>query len=233
MTFDQWMRSTGLAEATVEHYLTAIQGSISQWANEAALMDGSITAIYSLATYRQLKAAITDLEIFRQRDRQGNRMYTSALNKYEQYLQQAFFDYDLERDLDDILADENVTEKSAVLKTRIGQGSFRQKLIDLWDGCAVTGYRDTSMLVASHIKPWSHSSDRERLDPHNGLLLLPSLDKAFDRGFVSFTETGEIMVSVQLEDPPALGIQNNMWLNMRNEHRRYMQYHRMHVFRGA
>jgi putative restriction endonuclease len=84
---------------------------------------------------------------------------------------------------------------SELIKARIGQGAFRAKLIVLWGSCAVTGYKDLNLLVASHIKPWSVSSNSERLDVYNGLLLVPNLDKAFDSGFISFKESGEIMIS--------------------------------------
>ena len=89
------------------------------------------------------------------------------------------FDSDIESDLDEILSRNNGsdTEIAKLLKTRIGQGNFRQKLIALWGGCAVTGYTDTALLVASHVKPWRVSSSSERLDAFNGLRLLPTLEK--------------------------------------------------------
>ena len=62
------------------------------------------------------------------------------------------------------------------------------------------------MLVASHIKPWRDSNNQERLDKFNGLLLLANLDKAFDLGFISFADTGLVMISCQLEAPEVLGL---------------------------
>jgi predicted restriction endonuclease len=64
--------------------------------------------------------------------------------------------------------------------------------------------------VASHIKPWRASDNTERLDTYNGLLLLPNLDKAFDLGFITFTERGRIIVSNQLEESGKLGIDSGM-----------------------
>ncbi|MFY8062388.1 MAG: HNH endonuclease [Usitatibacteraceae bacterium] len=53
------------------------------------------------------------------------------------------------------------------------------------------------LLVASHIKPWRDSSDRERLDSCNGLLLATHIDKAFDRYLLSFKEdSDEFQVSI-------------------------------------
>ena len=49
--------------------------------------------------------------------------------------------------------------------------------------CRVTGITDQRLLIASHIKPWAVSSDKEKLDGCNGLLLSPRL---FERGLISF-----------------------------------------------
>ena len=83
-----------------------------------------------------------------------------------------------------------------------------------------------AMLVASHIKPWRSSTNMERLDPNNGLLLLANLDKAFDRGFISFEDNGQIIISTQLERPQVLGISQHMRLSVREQNIKYLQYHR-------
>ena len=71
----------------------------------------------------------------------------------------------------------SVTEKETIILSRRGQGSFRNELIKYWDGCAISKCSLTDMLVASHIKPWKDSTNDERLDVFNGLLLLPNYDK--------------------------------------------------------
>ncbi|HET9245398.1 MAG TPA: HNH endonuclease signature motif containing protein, partial [Xanthobacteraceae bacterium] len=53
-------------------------------------------------------------------------------------------------------------------------------------------------LRASHIKPWRESSDRERLDPANGLLLTANLDALFNDGLIAFDDEGQMLVSAQL-----------------------------------
>jgi predicted restriction endonuclease len=50
-------------------------------------------------------------------------------------------------------------------------------------------------LRASHLKPWRDSDNTERLDGENGLLLTPSIDHLFDRGFISFENNGELLIS--------------------------------------
>lgn len=125
------------------------------------------------------------------------------------------------------------TERQAIVKARVGQGQFRDGLISYWVACAVTGCAEHALLRASHIKPWSQSSRREKLDIYNGILLTPTLDSCFDGGFISFRDTGQIMISPQLDeaDMMALGIDQEMRLaKIEDRHKPYLAYHRSHIF---
>lgn len=83
------------------------------------------------------------------------------------------------------------TTREAIIKARIGQGQFRQSLLDVWNGrCCATGLSETRLLRASHIVPWSQSSNEERLDPFNGLLLSPAYDAAFDAHLITLGPDG-------------------------------------------
>lgn len=86
------------------------------------------------------------------------------------------------------------TMKESLINARRGQGIFRDRLEDIESGCRVTEVIDRRFLIASHIKPWRYSSDEERLDGNNGLLLSPHIDKLFDRFYISFTDDGDIIV---------------------------------------
>lgn len=185
----------------------------------------------SPAAYNVARDRITELPIFQERNQRGHGMYRSALEKYASFLQEGF-QQDIEADISEVLDDSSIpaTEKLELVKARIGQGKFRQKLMQHWDGCAVTQYRELRMLVASHIKPWSASSNEERLDPYNGLLLIPNLDRAFDRGLVSFDSDGAVLISPLLPHPEKLGINTGMSVELHALHRGYMDYHRSHVF---
>lgn len=234
MTFEDWMRLRGLSESSVKKYEGAVSGAISEWAIDGGILDGPLTSILSHSRFESIVIALRELPIYQERNERGHNMYNCALNKYAEYLQEGF-DSDIEADVEAILSQDCVTdtEKATLLKTRIGQGNFRQKLISLWGGCAVTGYKDTSMLVASHIKPWRASSNIERLDGYNGLLLLPTLDKAFDSGLISFTVSGSILISPLLQEPEGLGITESMSINLKPEHQPYMEFHRDSVFRNT
>jgi predicted restriction endonuclease len=65
--------------------------------------------------------------------------------------------------------------------------------------CRVTGVDKPDLLIASHIKPWRDSTNEERLNGHNGLFLSPHVDKLFDAGFISFENSGEMLISPQLD----------------------------------
>ncbi len=124
------------------------------------------------------------------------------------------------------------TERDAIVKARIGQGQFRDGLINYWGSCAVTGCINPKLLIASHIKPWSKSTLNERLNIYNGLLLSPSLDSCFDSGLISFDYHGKILISSQLQeaDQKALGINKNMGLRkLESEHKKFLKYHRGYI----
>jgi len=91
------------------------------------------------------------------------------------------------------------TVRQQLVDARIGQGGFRRALMAYWDGsCALTGCSLAQVLVASHIKPWAGSSNQERLDPFNGLLLAAHVDRLFDRGLISFANDGRLLYSAAL-----------------------------------
>ena len=125
------------------------------------------------------------------------------------------------------------TERESIIKARIGQGAFRQRLLELWEGCAVTDVRLPIVLRASHIKPWRFSNNSERLNPYNGLLLLPQYDQLFDKGLISFDEEGKILRSPALDiiEPSKLGISvDDKLRSLSSHHSRFLQYHRNEVF---
>lgn len=126
------------------------------------------------------------------------------------------------------------TERTALIKARIGQSSFRTGLIEYWNGCAVTGCTETKMLLASHIKSWCVANGVERLDPFNGLLLTPNLDLAFDQGLISFDDQGRILISENLGPDSARALNITPDLRLRQiepRHCDYLAWHREHLFR--
>jgi putative restriction endonuclease len=130
------------------------------------------------------------------------------------------------------------TEAERLVVQRVGQGLFRDGLLDLWESrCAVTGLAVPELLRASHIKPWADcESDAERLDVYNGLLLAPHLDAAFDGGFITVQDDGEITLSASLGATARaiLGLEDPLRVNgLSDGHRAYLPWHRERVFRAA
>ena len=127
------------------------------------------------------------------------------------------------------------TEAERLVVQRVGQGIFRQALIDYWQGrCAVTGLDVVPLLRASHIKPWADcASDAERLDVFNGLLLAPHLDALFDGGWMTFLDSGEIQISERLDaDHRALlGFSGAEVISgLTEQHWAYLVWHREYCF---
>jgi putative restriction endonuclease len=130
------------------------------------------------------------------------------------------------------------TVKVVEQKVRIGQSYFRAKLLSEMKSCPITEIDDKRLLIASHIKPWVHSNNEERVNTKNGILLSPLFDKLFDKGIglITFTLEKKILISNKLsqENIARLNIFNNQTLknfdiNGREE---FLEYHRKFIFQG-
>lgn len=141
----------------------------------------------------------------------------------------------IERQLE-ISPELSATEKSQVIKARRGQGLFRANVQSAEQECRLTGVDNAFFLIASHIKPWrSCDSSHERLDRYNGLLLTPHVDLLFDRGLISFEDTGVLLISPKLDpsDMERLGLGaavRSKPRRFRPEQCVYLDYHRRNVF---
>lgn len=127
------------------------------------------------------------------------------------------------------------TERLALEKSRVGQGVFREKLFQLWSYCSVTSLSNPSLLRASHIKPWRESTNRERLDPFNGLLLIPSLDALFDQGYITFDRKGGILISdlISNREQSLFNVNDKQKLRyIYPDNNKYLDYHREKIFRS-
>lgn len=130
--------------------------------------------------------------------------------------------------------EEPLTEQERLVAARIGQGDFRTALLARWKVCPVTNVDHNELLRASHIKPWAVATPRERLDPFNGLLLSAHIDALFDRGLISFTDDGALLISKLLssENISRLGLNAEARLDgLGDRHAPYLAFHRKDVFR--
>ena len=120
-------------------------------------------------------------------------------------------------------------EKHQIVKSRRGQGVFRDNVESREPKCRITGVSNPRYLRASHIKPWRKSSDVEKIDGNNGLMLAPHIDFLFDRGFISFEDDGTLIVSTQIEDGTleSWGIPAEVNVGaFSNEQAVYLKFHR-------
>lgn len=97
-------------------------------------------------------------------------------------------------------ADVPETQRIQLSKARVGQGLFRKQVMLLSSTCRVTGVGDPRLLIASHIKPWKESSNEERLNGNNGIMLSPHIDALFDAHLISFEDNGAMLVHPTLSD---------------------------------
>jgi predicted restriction endonuclease len=133
------------------------------------------------------------------------------------------------------LKEPNVTERSGLVTSRVGQGYYRQQIIEKWEGkCPVTQSELLKILISSHIVPWSECNDKERLDVENGILLSPDVDSLFDKHLISFSDNGQMIVSEKLsgEELNKLGIPEGVTIKVTDGMKKYLQRHRERLFQN-
>ena len=177
----------------------------------------------------------------------------------EEYYWKLFVDYDAIEDKsmatvntygkkkDSVLTDEHTITYTGILNrtrlskeityARIGQGKYRESLLEECPFCPITKINDERLLIASHIKPWAVSSDREKIDPKNGYILSPLYDKLFDRGLITFSSDRKMHISNWLspKNQQRIGLQEGKFyqaLPMDDKRENYLNYHQQYVFKG-
>ena len=103
-------------------------------------------------------------------------------------------------------------EREAVVKLRVKQGFFRQRVLSAYDfKCCVTGLRSRPLLVASHIVPWAEDA-ANRLNVRNGLCLNALHDRAFDRGLMWIESDFVVRLSSRFREKSTDSKQTLDWL---------------------
>ena len=140
-------------------------------------------------------------------------------------------------DLDSLNRPESESTKDILrlnVRSSTWQSYFKNQLFKLWgSSCLVTGIKNENLLIGAHIKPWAKSSDEEKIDPYNGLLLSPNADKLFEIGLISFQDNGSMMISdkINLSELKKLGIENNIKIDFKEKNLIYLKYHRENKFK--
>ena len=119
-------------------------------------------------------------------------------------------------------------DRIALIKVRVNQKVFRDELLRRYKQCCLCGVQDKHLLVASHIKPWSVCEKTEKLDVDNGFLMCPDHDLLFDKGYISFTDNGEILISDSLleHDRVFMNVNKDMRIDLTEGNKKYLKLHR-------
>ncbi|WP_342051328.1 MULTISPECIES: HNH endonuclease [unclassified Cupriavidus] len=108
------------------------------------------------------------------------------------------------------------TEVARQVRGRIGQGRFRDALLQVHGRCVLTGIAIPAVLRAAHIHRWADCADTPtaRHDIDNGLLLAANLDCLFETGLIAFDDDGQILISPELDEAArdALGLRPDLRL---------------------
>jgi len=125
----------------------------------------------------------------------------------------------------------NETEREGLVTSRVGQGAYRKSILFRWSfKCAVTNYQGKEILIASHIVPWKDSTNEERMDVNNGILLSPNYDALFDQNLISFENNGKIILSESLSKTNYQNIGVTGTEKIRNfsaDNNHYLERHRL------
>jgi hypothetical protein len=139
-----------------------------------------------------------------------------------------------EKRLEEVVAEDTSipeTDRIAIVSARRGQGLFRERVAKIEKRCRITRVENPTHLVASHCKPWRDANNDERLNGENGLLLTPSVDHLFDRGFIGFEDSGRLIISPVAHGPSLerMGIRTNEPINVggfTSGQKKFLDFHR-------
>lgn len=123
---------------------------------------------------------------------------------------------------------EPVEHKNYVMKI-----SLREQLLRKYGSCQICGITKEKLLIKSHLKPQKDSSEEEKFDINNVLLLCRQHDGLIDKGLITFDDIGGLRISKELsdEDMKILGLDNDIKVELNEEQKIYMKYHRENVFK--
>lgn len=132
--------------------------------------------------------------------------------------------------------------RTTQIQSRIGQDFFRKAVLSAYEyRCCISGLPFPSLLVASHILPWSEDKNN-RLNPRNGLCLSSIHDKAFDQGLISVSEDFRLILSPEIKKMNAMPYIENTFCIYEgkqihlpqkfNPDPAFLLYHREHLFKA-
>lgn len=229
--FYRWLtQNTVLSENSAYKYTSAVD-TVSKEMLSLGVITLSLREMNSFELDKYIPRILRN-EQFANKNKRGNNMYSNALKQFRYYAHTEMPENEgilgLEREID--AANPTVSERQALVLSRIGQGVFRQSLFEKYNGkCIITGIDHPRLLVASHIKPWAVSSNEERLAVDNGLLLSATYDRLFDNGLITFDHNGQIFLSALIgkDNLKRLQLSPGMQFSIKanSSMKSYLEYH--------
>ena len=126
------------------------------------------------------------------------------------------------------------TESEVKMKIHLGQQKFWKDLLPLWESkCALCGINLPELLRASHSKPWKDSTNVERLDPYNGVLLCCNHDALYEKGLIAFDGQGRLYISSVIcdEDYLMYRLVPRAKIQIHSENKVYFKWHKKNIFK--
>lgn len=231
--FVKWLEeNTNLSESSIVKYSGAIR-TVSREMHEMGTISKPLNSM-SIFELDIAICAILSNKCFIDKNRRGNNMYSNALKQYRCFVNTVFDgqEENVSQVINGIVNNAALreTERAAIVQARIGQGLFRRELIKKYNGkCIITGIDHPKLLTASHIKPWSVSTNTERISVNNGLLLSATYDRLFDAGLITFDKGGALYLSSLIgnENIKRLHLEKDMRFELYPNHSMivFLEYH--------
>lgn len=116
---------------------------------------------------------------------------------------------------------------------RRGQEKLRKNLISLGEKCPLCNLEKPEFLKVSHIKPWRNSDRKEKVEVNNAFLMCPNHDILFDKGYISFSSSGELLISDELSDEiiKEFKLNKNCKIKISAAKEKFLKYHRNNIFK--
>lgn len=235
--FSKWMKdNTTLKYSSIEEYSRSVN-AISNEMMDKGYISKSLFNMTEIELDIFIDKIFKDID-FIAKNKKCDRKYSNGLKQLRSYKKADNKMYIMKEDVENTInnyADLTETERISLIKSRVGQGMFRDNLLEKYGGtCVITGINEKRLLIASHVKPWAVCSNEERLSVENGLLLSPTFDKLFDNGLITFSENGKLFISSYLNKDTVekLSVTDGEVFDLKvtPELAHNLQYHQAYIF---
>lgn len=128
-------------------------------------------------------------------------------------------------------------EQTEVVKVRTAQKWLRETALDIYNTCQITKIENKELLEFCHIKPYALCEGKEELDAidfYNGFLLYSPYNQLLDKGYISFEDNGNIILSkeVNFALKGALYLNESISIDVHPKQEKYLKWHRENIFKG-